>query len=144
MIENRTIKFRVWNNKSKSWIHSPNKNPSLDGVNLFGETILLGGFMDKVSIEDLNDCIALQYTGLNDKNEREIFEGDIVKFHYFGFDGGETDNLKIGHIFYDSKLCSFVIETQDNNCFYFGDTSHFEEPCIEILGNIYENQDLLK
>ena len=43
----RQLKFRVWNNNTKTWVKGcgPNQQPDLDGVNLFGETILFGGFM---------------------------------------------------------------------------------------------------
>ena len=143
-MQNRKIKFRVFNTKTKSWIHGPNKISSLDGVNLLGETVLLGGFCDGVNINDLNDLVCLQATGLKDKNDKDIFEGDIVKFHYFSFNGSETDNNDIGQIVYDNVLGAFIIKSINNIDFYFGDTSHFGEPCIEIISNIYDNPNLLK
>ncbi len=138
---NRKIKFRVYNTKSKKWIHGPNENSSLDGVNLFGECILLGGFMDKVSIEDLNDCVALQYTGLKDKNGKEIFEGDILKFQEN--DNPEDLNWIIGEVVFidgafrlkDSDyetLSEFIMEWKNHNL------------DLEIIGNIYDNLDLIK
>jgi uncharacterized phage protein (TIGR01671 family) len=72
----RTIKFRVWNKRTNKWVHGPGQEP-----NLFGETILLGGFMYGVGVLELNDCIACQYTGVNDKNGKEIYENDLLVFN---------------------------------------------------------------
>ncbi len=142
---NRCIKFRIWFEKEKRWLHGPHEMASLDGINLLGETILFGGFLDGVSIKDLNDIIALQFTELKDKNGREIFEGDVVKFHYFGFNGSETDNNGAGEITYNSNLCCFMIrDLKDREIYFsFDRTSHFEEPCIEVIGNIFDNPELL-
>jgi len=127
----RKIKFRIWNNKTRSWIHGPHKNPSLDGVNLFGETIMFGELLHGVSIEDYNKCIPLQYTGLKDQNEKEIFEGDIIDC------GGDSE-----------EYCSVVL---DNGCFMTKDPDDpdcliplydYNEQC-RVVGNIFENPELL-
>lgn len=82
----RQIKFRVYNKKTKKWIYGPHANSSIDGVNLFGETIMFGELLSGVSIEDYNECVALQFTGLKDS--------------YLGF----TDGTVIGNIYDNPDL----------------------------------------
>ena len=95
--------------------------------------------------------ILMQYTGLKDKNGREIYEGDIVA----GYKGDFVHNV-IGVV----KYCglSFVFEgtTEENRYDISGgkgdnywrytvtNPSVKELPDIEIIGNIYENPELLK
>ncbi len=138
---NRCIKFRIWFEKEKRWIHGPHEISSLDGVNLMGETILLGAFLDGVSIKDLNDVIALQFTGLLDKNGREIFEGDVIKSHEFEDWGDIQGYERIAFVaFKNGRFSSFVTKSSLETD-YIGE----EIRCnVEIIGNIYNNSDLLK
>lgn len=116
-------KYRVYNTKTKQWVHGPNYE-----VNLFGETILLGGFMRDVSILDLNDCVELQYTGLNDKNGKEIYEGDIIRaMHNFGPAG------------FHSRISSVKWDNEAGYQWHYWDLS-----TIEIIGNIFEHKHLLE
>ena len=132
----RQIKFRVWNKKTNNWVDgcAPSKTASCDGVNLFGETILLGQFMCGVSLEDLNDCEALQFTGLEDKNGKEIFEGDIIKaVKPSTYDRDIREELT-GQVWYADDKALFAA------CGY----KLFVLTEIEVIGNIFENPELLK
>lgn len=86
-----------------------------------------------------NDLSLMQSTGLTDKNGKEIFEGDIVKVT----DGDERTNFPdggIGTICGLDEIFMWYIDGQVHNGLF--DIS--QEYYIEVIGNIYENQELLE
>ena len=133
----RKIKFRIWNNKTRSWVHGPHKNPSLDGVNLFGETIMFGYLLHGVSIEDYNECIPLQYTGLKDRSGREIFEGDIVCVmrDCGNFDESRYEKMNLPVKYYPDRGFKAYWGHEDCNA--------QDLYSAEVIGNIFENPELL-
>ncbi len=74
-MSNRNISFRAWHSKQNKWLH----DKSWGGCHILGETILLGEWC-RVLIEELNDIVVEQHTGLHDKDKSPIFEGDIVLY----------------------------------------------------------------
>ena len=96
----------------------------------------------------------MQYTGLKDKNSKEIYEGDIVKWGHISGQGEETWHrvakvefspdlqFKILH-YIDSK--TLEKKPTDNYIFQFGRFSYQEtHRYLEVIGNIYENPELIK
>lgn len=86
-----------------------------------------------------DDIILMQYTGLKDKNCVEIFEGDIVKS--CGYDYCE------GRVYRTTEFIGVIVYSKNSFCIKCGDVlgswwSNDEE--IEVIGNIYENPELLE
>lgn len=123
----REIKYRAWDTKKNTWCNIIVID--LNG-NLYFSTSSQGNG-EVVLVGPLNkDIIILQqYTGLKDRNGKEIYEGDIVN------DGAKVYK-KIGFNF-----GSFTLDLIDGRI----DCSLFDcTPSIFIVGNIYENPELLE
>jgi len=76
------------------------------------------------------DFILMQYTGLKDNNDKKIYEGDILK-HEFCYPG-------IGKVIYEAP--SFRVIGDDNDIWL----GHCAKNRRKVIGNIYENPELLK
>lgn len=78
--------------------------------------------------------IICQYTGIKDKNGKEIYEGDIVKL--------DSNTLKItGIVTYHNDEAVFVLEDlhdEIEECLWY------MQEDLEVIGNIYDNPELLR
>lgn len=90
------------------------------------------GLSKLFDIENYEILAINQYTGLKDKNDEEIYEGDIINL----------DNRYIFHIEWDNDKTGFKPFNNHNILLWWGDC--IESHDIEIIGNIYENPELLE
>ena len=91
-------------------------------------------------VTKVNQVIKLmQSTGLKDKNGKEIFEGDIVKYKA----GCNTFTEEVA---YNKNFAGFgVVDADANIMFTFGELAAFIGlNSIEVIGNIYDNPELLE
>jgi uncharacterized phage protein (TIGR01671 family) len=118
----RTLKFRIWDGKKMTY-------PQTVEIGINGVNGLTSG---SYQLDDGGYCTSayvMQFTGLLDKQGKEIYEGDIVK----------------------SVLCPYIVTYNPELAWYeaIDNTRHLTiDPPIwflcEVIGNIYENPELLK
>ncbi len=77
-----------------------------------------------------------QYTGLKDKNEKEIYEGDIIEWTT------HSGNKYRFSVKYSNKYAQYIIVNTKDISMEYEPLGDFEN--IEVIGNIYDNPELLK
>ena len=138
---NRKIKFRVWDTVTKRM---------LSDFNLFGEVTCfdlvrqwLMEFPDgRGSLERMNDIETMQFTGLRDKNGKEIYEGDIISIS--DNDPTSTGGWSLMVVeFHGSAWCyRDTLNNKIDDVFsLIGDSNQDDEAVV--IGNIFENADLV-
>ncbi len=92
----------------------------------------------------LEDTIG-QYTGLHDKNGKEIYEGDIVLYEDWEEDheGGNDDCfINKGIVEYCEENCYFNVTGRESA--YIFNVLYKDNDTLEVIGNVYENSELLE
>ncbi len=112
----RIIKFRAWDKEEKEML------PVITGMHI------------AMVFENPKKFIPLQFTGLTDKNGKEIYEGDILKFMPSNV---ENPQFTIGVVHYSETDARYKVDYWS-----FGTDVYFSN--MEIIGNIYENPNLLE
>ena len=128
----RIIKFRAWRKGAMTYEHSFN-------INIAGQIYFLDETGEWQMDED-NEVTIMQFTGLPDKNGKEIWEGDIVTAAWMHH--GKPGAPFRAYILYNEHIGSFRIG-YDSLGGGSQDEIYFRHQ-VEVIGNIYENPELLK
>lgn len=126
-------KFRAYDSGSLIRMYQPDEVMVGDGnIWIIDEDSVAGDWIVN------NDLHLMQSTGLLDKNGKEIFEGDVLAIET---DEGVT-NLKV---FWDEKHALFMFESKKyNEKDLLAELVEDNTYPFEIIGNIYENPELLE
>lgn len=130
----REIKFRAWSKEFK----------------MMSEVFTLAQLIGKKVVNmDFVNTIFIQYTGLQDRNKKEVFEGDIVKWgDHCEF--CRENPVRIAEVKFSPSIQfhAYNVKTRYENAGYvifdygnfaYKDTKHH----LEIIGNIYSNPELI-
>lgn len=146
-------RYRAWDKEFKEMVQ-------VNALVLDEQVIKVTYKNKNVVKDDVKEYVLMQSTGFKDKNGKEIFEGDILKFNdewaeycYEGYVDGSVEGI------------NFVEVVRGEACFEFGKTRYPESSLFirmederlafaeliksrdfefEIIGNIYENPELLE
>ena len=132
----REIKFRAWDKVHECYLYDVQNAYDMlsgcvkdeNGEDAGYEEECFAGFLDN------DKYVVEQYTGLHDKNGREIYEGDVLDIGLRNQDGKPV----IAPVSYETYAAGYVLDNGGN-----GIWQRLTEDC-EVIGNIFENPELLE
>ena len=120
------IKFRAWDKVFKEMVQ-------VNALVLDEQVVKVTYKNGNVAKEDMKEYELMQSTGLKDKNGKEIFEGDILK-----------SNKHVTSVFYERGAYRVKFRRTQNTIVTMDVISFIEKYKTKVIGNIYENPELLE
>jgi uncharacterized phage protein (TIGR01671 family) len=142
-MNNRDIKFRVWNRPCKYFV----EHVCMDGTFSVASFNLLSfsDYLKGNNICNIDMFVIQQYTGLKDTNGKEIYEGDIVKTVDSELSSlltfSKYTNGVVTWINQSFKVCQKYIGATHLSDFALCDCCNCEQ--LEVIGNVFENAELV-
>ena len=128
----REIKFRCWSILDKKYVDCYEMDMNGKYVH-----VACGDQLYYTNSGDESEFILEQYTGLKDKNNKEIYEGDIIMW---------LAERRKYLVYFNNDLASYSVKLLDTYACenYLFDWDFWESDDKEIIGNVWENSDLIK
>jgi uncharacterized phage protein (TIGR01671 family) len=147
-MKQREIKFRVWDKLEKRFIYPD------EGYQGHYTLSLRGKFHNLQNGSGGDEYIIQQYTGLKDKNGKEIYEGDIITFDEYPngiFVVGWSVYEEVGWSLFVKNI-NAILSVYEPLAYTFNGIELYEEYPVSyfvqngytVIGNIFENPELLK
>lgn len=134
-------RYRAWISEADTMAND------LKGIDFENETVVLKKFYwedgfpveEEVFEVEIGNAIPMQSTGLKDKNGKEIFEGDVVQFEDC-YEESDFLCVNTGII----EWCQGGFHVTNRDSVLMGDLLDGDSLDVTIIGNIYENPELLE
>ena len=145
----REIAFRGKSKSTGEWVDGYYVGDNT--IIAYNEVVYDMGFIDTSPCHDCYPGSIGQFTGLYDKNGKEIYEGDILRGNEYPFNCDGVDNY-FAEIVWADNVCGFYRLTHKNpnstvRGISNGNWEQLDEDDIksfEVIGNIHDNPELLK
>lgn len=131
----REIKFRCWDTENKEMldIQELDYRDSYNGQPMIRTTMYSDYY-------DTEDMILMQYTGLKDKNGKEIYEGDIIYCKKYIGGNWIEDCIEKGYVNFNNGEFGLYRKQEYYQSLYKFKEYDYE---FEVIGNMYDNPELL-
>jgi hypothetical protein len=133
----REFKFRVWDLEKKFYLNQDDEFHFYEPDRGWQCPIPLCE-----CLRDKKRYVVQQYTGLTDINNNPIYQGDIVK--YIPSDFASGGNTRVGAVIFCNYFNGWAVKDATNYSVYNLNVPFMGLNRIEVIGNIFENPELLK
>ena len=130
---NREIKFRAWDEDRKRMVYTFSDVYDINLTKIFTNEeneLFAANLKDNY---DWQEPKLMQYTGLKDKNGKEIYEGDLVS----------ESGSRPYEVMWQSHSVQWIMQHTDEGRGYRHMAYDYAQMNYEVIGNIYENSELL-